>query len=196
MSQVGTPICICAKTLVAELLEEAQASPESAESSSKPNETARVQDVLSLDHLQVEKRYCNDLKRLNDYVQAYFSNVHPLVPVLHRGAFMQLYCIYAPRAIEDRVREICDASSREGRAVCLICSVLALGAMSLVETRADPIKQEAEGELENANLPHYGEAMGFYGTCLRLMVYTQDAVEPMIAYLLMVHPRYSETYDF
>ena len=124
--------------------------------------------------------------KLNEYLQAYFNNVHPLVPILHKAAFLSLYKIYAPRAIADRIREIPDASTPEGRAVGLICAVLALGAMSLVETKIDPVKEESANGVDKIRLQHYGEAMGFYKICCQLTTYAYDALETMLTFLLMV----------
>jgi len=141
---------------------------------------------LSIDHIEIEKRDCNEMIKLNEYLQAYFNNVHPLVPILHKAAFLSLYKIYAPRAIADRIREIPDASTPEGRAVGLICAVLALGAMSLVETKIDPVKEESENGVDKIRLQHYGEAMGFYKICCQLTTYAYDALETMLTFLLMV----------
>jgi hypothetical protein len=151
-----------------------------------PNKDAAFQNVLSLDQIQVEERYCTDLSILNGYLEAYFINVHPLVPVLHKAAFLNLYKVYAPGAILDKVREIKDASSREGRAVGLICSVLALGAMSLVKPITDIVKQEKEDAMSRSRVEHYGEAMGFYKICGQLTVYAFDSFETMLTFLLMV----------
>jgi len=130
------------------------------------------------------ERSCSDITQLNEYMKAYFANIHPLLPVLHKEAFLRLYRLYGLRALADNVRTIVDASTREGRAVSLICSVLALGALSLVETRNT---SESEiGSQVSAHLPNFGEALGFYGNCLRLLSYTHDTVETMITYLLMV----------
>jgi hypothetical protein len=130
------------------------------------------------------ERYCNEVHELNDYIHAYFRNVHPLFPVLHEGAFKRLYGLYGLKARSDFVRQIADASSREGRAVSLICSVLALGAWSLVESGNTNL------EMEESSLrvppPHYGEALGFYAVCLRLQAYTHDNIETMMTYLFMV----------
>ena len=99
---------------------------------------------------------------------------------------MKLYRLYGLKALAEHVKSITDASTREGRAVTLICSVLALGALSLVEL---PTNVPAGGPLVlGAN---FGEALGFYVVALRLLHYTHDTIETMIAYLLMVRiPRY------
>jgi len=96
--------------------------------------------------------------------------------------------MYANKAVGANVHMIHDGSSRDGKAVGLICAVLALGALSIVETRS-----RQEGQDENRSelymLPHFGEALGFYKSCIRLMGYTHDTIETMITYLLMVCPK-------
>ena len=137
---------------------------------------------------------CNDMTELNEYIKAYFTNVHPLLPVLHREAFYRLYRLYGLKAKTSEARSIIDASTREGRAVALICGVLALGALSLVETRnpADqPDDNQPNGESQ-ANgkhfkpIRHFDEALGFYSVSLRLLTYKHDTFETMIVYLFMV----------
>jgi hypothetical protein len=134
--------------------------------------------------LRIRERSCSDMTVLNEYVTAYFANVHPLLPVLHKEAFLRLYRLYGLKSLADNIRTVSDASSHDGRAVGLICSVLALGSLSLVETRNG--LQDGENDESVSDIPHFGEALGFYGSCLRLMAYTHDTVETMITYLLMV----------
>ena len=163
---------------------ESQASPISETSSILQSRISKCPSVLCLDLIQREGRQCDEITILNDYMEAYFLNVYPLFPVLHKGAFLKLYAIYAPRATAERAREIGDASSPEGRAVCLISSVLALGALSLVQSRED--LTPANRPTTKAWLPHYGEALGFYGLCIRLLCYTKDEIEIMLTYLHLV----------
>lgn len=137
------------------------------------------------------EQYCNDMTVLNEYVKAYFANVHPLLPVLHKEAFLRLYRLYGLKALPDNIRTITDGSTRDGRAVGLICSVLALGSLSLVETR-DKLEDGNNGQ-SISEFPHFGEALGFYGLCLRLLAYTHDTIETMITYLLMVLPSYTSS---
>jgi len=127
--------------------------------------------------------HCNDIARANRCLNAYFQNLHPLMPVLHRDAFSGLYRLYGHKALADPAKYIIDASTREGRAVTLICSVLALGAISL-STFEDP--QEAGRTTEGSDLSHFGLGLGFYVTSLRLLAYTHDTIETMLAYLFMV----------
>ena len=137
---------------------------------------------------------CNDMAELNEYVKAYFANVHPLLPVLHKEAFYRLYRLYGMKAKTGEAHCIVDASTREGRAVALICGVLALGALSLVETR-DPADEE-ENQQNAAETPgkqsehvrHFDQALGFYSICLRLLTYKHDTLETMMVYLFMVRP--------
>lgn len=147
-------------------------------------------DILQT--MRIDERFCNDMTVLNEYVTAYFANVHPLLPVLHKEAFLRLYRLYGLKALADNIRTVSDASTRDGRAVGLICSVLALGSLSLVETRNE--LQDGEHNESVSNTPHFGEALGFYGLCLRLMAYTHDTVETMITYLLMVLHSYISTF--
>ena len=152
------------------------------ESSQHPSEELGCQDIIQ--NVRNRERLCNDVAQLNEYLKAYFANVHPLLPVLHKEGFFKLYRMYGLKALGDNVRNVMDASTRDGRAVSLICAVLALGALSLVETR-----EATETPVESSTitqLPHFGEALGFYGTCLRLLSYTHDTIESMLAYLLMV----------
>jgi hypothetical protein len=123
---------------------------------------------------------------VNEYARAYFGNVHPLLPVLHKEAFYRLYRLYGLEARSDKAQHIKDASTREGRAVTLICGVLALGALSLVETRRTSDQVDESKENENGRIRHFHEALGFYGVCLRLLTYKHDTLETMIVYLFMV----------
>ena len=138
---------------------------------------------------------CNDMTELNEYVKAYFANVHPLLPVLHKEAFYRLYRMYGLKAKTTEARYIVDASTRDGRAVALICGVLALGALSLVETR-NPTQEANGGHSKQAQdkgnnsapIRHFDEALGFYSICLRLLTYKHDTLETMMVYLFMVAP--------
>lgn len=130
------------------------------------------------------ERFCNDMATLNEYIKAYFASVHPLLPVLHKEAFLKLYRLYGLKALADNVRTISDGSTLEGRAVGLICAVLALGSLTLVETRNK--MEEDDSSPSTPELPHFGEALGFYGICLRLLAYTHDTLETMMTHLLMV----------
>jgi hypothetical protein len=129
------------------------------------------------------ERRCNDMRVSNQCLNAYFQNLHPVMPVLHREAFNCLYRLYGRKALADQAKYIIDASTREGRAVALICSVLALGAISL-STVED--SREAGSPTEGADLSHFGLGLGFYVTSLRLLAYTHDTIETMLAYLFMV----------
>jgi hypothetical protein len=147
----------------------------------------RSREASSADIFQIvrkSERFCNDIATLNEYVKAYFANVHPLLPVLHKEAFLKLYRLYGLKALADNIGTINDGSTLDGRAVGLICAVLALGSLSLVETRNKI--EEDDNSLSTPELPHFGEALGFYGICLRLLSYTHDTLETMITYLLMV----------
>lgn len=134
--------------------------------------------------MRSRERLCSDITQLNEYMKAYFANIHPLLPILHKEAFLKLYRLYGLKVQADNIRTIMDASTREGRAVSLICSVLALGALSLVETRNESGIDTSVPLL--VQFPNFGEALGFYGACLRLLAYTHDTIETMITYLLMV----------
>jgi hypothetical protein len=146
-------------------------------------------EALAFQNFETSERRCQEMAQLNEYVRAFFANVHPLLPVLHYHAFLTLYRLYGLKVVRDPVTDIMDPSSREGRAVALICAVLALGAMSLVERTE--FKQSGMDEVPfeekvKVRLPHYGEALGFYRICLRLMFYTHNTIETMITLLLMV----------
>jgi hypothetical protein len=148
---------------------------------------SRSREASSSDIFQIirkRERFCNEIAILNEYVKAYFANVHPLLPILHKEAFLKLYRLYGLKALADNIRTISDGSTLEGRAVGLICAVLALGSLSLVETRNK--MEEDDSSPSTPELPHFGEALGFYGICLRLLAYTHDTLETMITYLLMV----------
>jgi hypothetical protein len=134
--------------------------------------------------VSIGERLCNDILICNEYIDAYFTNIQPLAPVLHREAFLRLYRMYGIKAVAANIGAIYDGSSRDGRAVALICSVLALGAFSLVETRSRTEGQD-EDRSELIMLPNFGEALGFYKCCIRLIGYTHDTIETMITYLLM-----------
>jgi hypothetical protein len=67
--------------------------------------------------------------------------------------------------------------------VALICSVLALGALTLKD---DGNLQPPGSPKEGLQLSRFGLAFGFYSTCLRLSAYTHDTLETMLTYLFMV----------
>jgi hypothetical protein len=153
-----------------------------SEASIKKSQKASFHDVLQgFRYRGVE---CNEQTQLNEYVKAYFANVHPLLPVLHKDAFLALYRLHGHKAPANQIDIRLDASNADGQVVSLICAVLALGALSLVETR--DYSQLREGGTDLARLPHLGEAMGFYGACVRVLSYAHDTLETMIAFLLMV----------
>lgn len=129
---------------------------------------------------------CNNINVANACLSAYFRNVHPLLPVLHRKAFYSLYQLYRNKALSKNSLNIRDASSREGRAVTLICSVLALGALTLNEQSL-----RETGTLIDGSQISLG--FGFYGTCVRLCSYSHDTIETMLAYLFMVMIRIGTT---
>ena len=67
---------------------------------------------------------CNDMAELNEYIKAYFANVHPLLPVLHKEAFYRLYRLYGLKA---KTNEGVDAMGRgEAIAAQVIATVSAL----------------------------------------------------------------------
>jgi len=125
---------------------------------------------------------CNDIIQMSHCLTAYFENVHPFIPVLHREAFYGLYRLHSHKVPAILARSIRDASTIEGRAVMLICSVLALGALTLTVEE----KQEHNGEIDGFALANFGLGLGFYATCSRLSAYTHDNVETMLAYFFMV----------
>lgn len=158
-----------------------------SEASLKKSEQANCHDVLQdFRHRGVD---CNEQTQLNEYVKAYFANVHPLIPVLHKDAFLALYRLHGHKAPANQIDTGLDASNEKGQVVSLICAVLALGALSLVETRDYSQQREdrTAADLDLARLPHFGEAMGFYAVCVRILSYTHDTLETMIAFLLMVN---------
>lgn len=153
-----------------------------SQASIKKSEEANRQDVLQ--GFRQRGLECNEQTQLNEYVKAYFANVHPLLPVLHKDAFLALYRLHGNKAPASQIDNGLDASTADGQVVSLICAVLALGALSLVETR-NFSQQRAEAP-DLARLPHFGEAMGFYAVCVRILSYTHDTLETMITFLLMV----------
>lgn len=128
------------------------------------------------------ERYCNDIDLANQCLASYFMNMHPLIPVLHQEAFYKLYRLYCHKVLADQANHVLDASTREGRAVTLICSVLALGALSL--NAVDDNQQR--GNHTEGSQSYFGLGLGFYVTCMRLLAYSHDTVETMMAYLFMV----------
>ena len=150
------------------------ASDDITEESVIQTEEANNNDLIQ--SVRQQAKQCFKIAQLNEYMKAYFANVHPLLPILHKEAFLRLYKLYALKALPTEWPQITDGSSRDGRAVSLIASVLALGALSLVETRTtEKVKNPA----------HFGEALEFYSICLKLLSYTHDTLETMMAYLLM-----------
>src|SRR5271154_6467222 len=134
------------------------ADPESVVQSGK----ARQQEVFH--GVRSHERSCNDIGQANDCLTAYFENVHPFIPVLHREAFYGLYRLHSHKVPAILARSIRDDSTIEGRAVMLICSVLALGALTLTVEE----KQEHNGEIDGFALANFGLGLGFYATCSRL----------------------------
>lgn len=155
------------------------------ESSPPVKETSRQDFPDLFQQISLGERLCNDILICNEYVKAYFANIHPLAPILHKEAFLRLYRMYGPKAVALNARTVNDGSSREGRAVGMICAVLALGALSVVDTRSK-VEGQDQDRSELFMLPNFGEALGFYKCCLRLMAYTHDTIETMITYILMV----------
>jgi len=141
---------------------------------------ARQQEVLHNVHCHA--RFCNDINKANECLAAYFENVHPLIPVLHREAFYGLYGLYCEKSLATAAKRIRDASTLEGRAVTLICSVLALGALTLPFEE----RQANDVEIDGSSLANFGLGLGFYVTCSRLLAYTHDNVETMFSYFFMV----------
>jgi len=144
---------------------------------------ARQQDVFQ--GVRSHERFCTDLNQANDCLTAYFDNVHPMIPVLHRDAFYCLYRLYRDKVVlinTAAARNIRDASTLDGRAVTLICSVLALGALTL---RVDD-RQATDGHIDDSALTNFGLGLGFYATCSRLLAYTHDNMETMLSYFFMV----------
>ena len=125
---------------------------------------------------------CNDVNLANACLNAYFDNVHPVIPVLHRDAFCSLYQLYGEKALYKPALTIRDGSTKEGRAVSLICSVLALGALTL----KDGDVQRLGNPIDGSQLSLFGLGLGFYGTSLRLSAYTHDSIETMFTYFFMV----------
>lgn len=150
------------------------ASDDITEESVIQTKEANNNDIIQTVRQTAKK--CYKISQLNEYMKAYFANVHPLLPILHKEAFLRLYKLYALKALPHECTKITDGSSRDGRAVSLIASVLALGAFSLVETRTTNTAKEPA---------HFGESLEFYSICLRLLSYTHDTLETMMAYLLM-----------
>ena len=157
----------------------------------EPSQGERVRELGDQDfpnlfqQVSIGDRLCTDILICNEYINAYFANIHPLAPILHKEAFLRLYKMYVNKAVGVNVQMIHDGSSRDGKSVGLICAVLALGALSVVESRSGQEFQD-ENRSELCMLPHFGEALGFYKSCIRLMGYTHDTIETMITYLLMV----------
>ena len=125
---------------------------------------------------------CNDMNLANACLSAYFDNVHPVIPLLHRDAFYSLYQIYGEKALYKAAHVIGDGSTKEGRAVSLICSVLALGALTLEENDVARLGNAIDGSQQSL----FGLGLGFYGTSSRLTAYTHDSIETMFTYFFMV----------
>jgi hypothetical protein len=126
---------------------------------------------------------CNDINLANACLNAYFENVHPVIPVLHRDAFFSLYELYGEKALYKQALTIRDGSTKEGRAVSFICSVLALGALTLKGSDV----QRLGNPIDGSQLSLFGLGLGFYGTSLRLSAYTHDSIETMFTFFFMVY---------
>jgi len=126
---------------------------------------------------------CNDINLANACLSAYFRHVHPVIPVLHRDAFYGLYQLYGEKALYKQALMIRDGSTKEGRAVSLICAVLALGALTLDEVDILRLGNPIDGSEQSL----FGLGLGFYGTSLRLSAYTHDSIETMFTYFFMVY---------
>lgn len=152
---------------------------------------ASRQDILQLKGVRDYERRCTDFGQADKCLAAFFDHVHPLMPILHRGAFYSLYHLYGYKAVTDRAKCIVDASTREGRATSLICSVLALGALALKSEKPN----QQNGENAERDAFNFGLGLGFRRTSLRLLAYTHDHIETMIAYLFMVSRKYTVMSD-
>jgi hypothetical protein len=155
------------------------ANPVEPQSVEESNEIGRREVFQRLQPCEVR---CNDIRLANECLAAYFENVHPIIPVLHRDAFYSLYQLYGDKALYKHALKIRDGSTKEGRAVSLICSVLALGALTLKESDV----QHLATSTEDSQLSLFGLGLGFYGTSLRLSAYTHDSFETMLTYFFMV----------
>ena len=144
---------------------------------------ARRREVFHLDRVRSSQIPCHDITIANQCLAAYFEKVHPIIPVLHREAFHSLYQLYSQKALAIPAAAILDASSREGRAVMLICSVLALGALAL---KGGEVLEQPGCPIDGSQLSHLGLGLGFYGTCTSLSSYTHDNIETMLTYFFMV----------
>lgn len=125
---------------------------------------------------------CNDINLANACLNAYFESIHPLIPVLHRDAFYSIYQLYCEKALHKNALNIRDSSTKEGRAVNLICSVLALGALTLKQCDAQRLGNAIDGSQQSL----FGLGLGFYGTSIRLSAYTHDSIETMLTFFFMV----------
>jgi|SRR5277367_2945512 hypothetical protein len=172
LAEVGLQFAVVDQMLPQQSLEPA-ADHESVVQSGKARQREVFQDARAYE------RPCNDVGQANDCLTAYFENVHPFIPVLHREAFKGLYNMYCHKVPTLAAKSIRDASSLEGRAVMLICSVLALGALTL---KVD----ERQENNDSSVLRNFGLGLGFYATCSHLSAYTHDNVETMLAYIHMV----------
>ena len=155
------------------------ANPLEPQSVEESNEIGRREVFQGLRSCELR---CNDINLANACLNAYFDNVHPVIPVLHRDAFYSLYHLYGEKALYKQALTIRDSSTKEGRAVNLICSVLALGALTLKESDIQQLGHPIDG----SQLSLFGLGLGFYGTSLRLSSYTHDSIEAMLTYFFMV----------
>ena len=153
------------------------------EDKTEPLESPNTGDLDIFHNILSTATLTDEPRHLNDYVTAYFTNVHPLLPVLHKEAFLRLYRLYSPKALGVYIRHhSVDASSQEGRAVALVCSVLALGSLSLVETRPGCFSQ-SQPQTQSS---YFTDALGFYEHSQHILAYTHDTFESMLTYFLMV----------
>ena len=184
-SLIGTFLLCCRTVQVSDTLEGetilVARNEEGDLESVKESSDARKRDIFQ--GVRAYEYRCNDIQLANKCVDGFFENVHPLIPVLHKEAFYSLYRLYSEKALHSQAKSIQDASSGEGRAVALICSVLALGALTL---NSDENLQPPGSPINGPQLSRFGLAFGFYSTCLRLSAYTHDTIETMLAFLFMV----------
>jgi hypothetical protein len=123
--------------------------------------------------------FCDDVGLQNEYIRTYFDNVHPLLPLLHKESFLRFYRFHGLRCLGKNVIYNEDGSSRTGRAVSLICAVLALGSLGYTGNR------KGAGSESVSEAPYIREALGFYEKCLYLLAYSHDTLESIITNLLM-----------
>lgn len=119
---------------------------------------------------------------IDRHVDSFFNTVHPLLPILHEGAFRKLYAVFWKEIERKEIER--KGNRRESDAVEIGRDALDAGVMPLVFAVA------CHGALYSADTDDQREwARGYFARARRwLSVFESGSFETMIAMYLLVYP--------